>query len=293
MIGYDTESGAVQEASRRSLGILRRSIAAITKIHTELEAPATLFLVGKTLDSGARYIKPLLDFPDLFDFQQHTYSHVLLKTVVAENENPYARTERFVKGASLEVIRKEVRHTNQVLKRHLNVGCLGIRGPYGYYRGLSDRPDILEILHQEGIRFTSTYLRNEHDCNPVPMQIQPFWYGLQGFPDTLEIPAQGWQDCAWRSVYGWTKRKEFEDYLKSTLDDVRRKNFTWGICFHDWSVIKADADAGIVREFIRYAKERQVRIASYGEFYSEERRLQGGKHARIRRHRARKGNQCV
>ena len=86
LIGYDTESGAVKESSKRSLSILKKSMSAIMKTHTELEAPATIFVVGKTLVSGARYLKPLLDFPDLFDFQQHTYSHVLLKSVIVESE---------------------------------------------------------------------------------------------------------------------------------------------------------------------------------------------------------------
>ena len=33
-----------------------------------------------------------------------------------------------------------------LLKKYLNVDCIGLSGPYGYYRGLSDRPEILLIL---------------------------------------------------------------------------------------------------------------------------------------------------
>ena len=74
----------------------------------KLEAPATIFVVGKTLIAGARYIKGLLDYPDLFDIQQHTYSHVLLKTVIVDDKenSAYARrpTERYVEGASLKLL---------------------------------------------------------------------------------------------------------------------------------------------------------------------------------------------
>ncbi len=79
-----------------------------------------------------------------FDFQQHTYSHVLLKTVVVKDKNnsAYSRRphEKYVEGGSLKVIRKEVKMANNSLKKYLDVTCQGIRGPYGYYRGLSDRP---------------------------------------------------------------------------------------------------------------------------------------------------------
>jgi peptidoglycan/xylan/chitin deacetylase (PgdA/CDA1 family) len=248
-----------------------RSMMAIKRIHTELEVPATIFIVGKTLMLGAQYVKPLRDFGDLFDFQQHTYSHVPLKTVIADDENPFARAERFVRGGDIELIQKEVKHASEILKRYLDVSCTGIRGPWGYYRGLADRPDILEILHGEGIRFTSTYLRNERDWQPVPLETQPFWYTNQGFPDMLEIPSQGWQDCMWRDVNGWSKLKKFEKYLKSIIREVERRNLTWGACFHDWSIMKNDSFVSSISELISYAKEKHVRTLSYKEFYEEQR----------------------
>ena len=243
------------------------------KIHVELEAPATIFLVGKTLAAGAKYLKPLLNYPDLFDFQQHTYSHVLLKTIVVDDKekSAYARRERYVEGGSLQVIRTEVKDANKALKKYLDVTCRGIRGPYGYYRGLSDRPDILEILYEEGIRFTSTYLRNQNDWQPVPIEVQPFWYELQGFPEILELPAQGWQDCMWRDINGWTKTKEFEKHLELTLNEVKRRKLVWGTCFHDWAVIKGDPKAVTMRKFIQQAKEEQIRIVNYARFYQERR----------------------
>ena len=273
LIGYDTESGTVPEAT---MNTFKKSISAIMKVHTEFDTPATIFLVGKTLASGARYVRPLADSDGLFDFQQHTYSHVLLKTVVVKDKNnsAYSRRphERYVEGGSLKVIRKEVKMANNALKKYLDVTCQGIRGPYGYYRGLSDRPDILLILHEEGIRFTSTYLRNEDDWQPVPLEAQPFWYELQGFPDMLEIPGQGWADCIWRDVNGWKERKKYEQYLKSTLDEVKNRNLTWGTIFHDWAIIKADPTAEIMRSFIQYAKENGIKLVSYGQFFNKRRR---------------------
>ena len=61
LIGYDTEIGAVPEASKRPMSIFKKSIEAIKRIHVKLEAPATIFLVGKTLTAGAKYVKNLMD----------------------------------------------------------------------------------------------------------------------------------------------------------------------------------------------------------------------------------------
>ncbi len=51
LIGYDTESGTVPEAT---MNTFKKSISAIMKVHTEFDVPATIFLVGKTLASGVR-----------------------------------------------------------------------------------------------------------------------------------------------------------------------------------------------------------------------------------------------
>ena len=40
--------------------------------------PATLFVCGRTLVHNVEVLEPFVDHP-LFDIQQHTYSHTLLK----------------------------------------------------------------------------------------------------------------------------------------------------------------------------------------------------------------------
>ena len=136
----------------------------------------------------------------LFDLQQHTYSHQLLKTVHIDD----GKSIRVVRGVSPEETRQEVRKTTELLRTALGVECIGITGPWCYYRGLRDRPDILQVLWEEGIRFTRTDGRNEHDWHPVAIDLQPYWYDALGFPDILEIPIHGWHDCVIRGeVLGW------------------------------------------------------------------------------------------
>ena len=75
-----------------------------------------------------------------------------------------------------------MRKTSALLAEHLGVQCIGLTGPWCYYRGLRDRPDILQVLWEEGIRFTRTDGRNERDWHPVSLDLQPYWYdaGLPG-----------------------------------------------------------------------------------------------------------------
>ncbi len=256
LIGYDVESPEPD--------ITRAFLKKLLEVHTKYDVPWTMFVVGRTLEGSVDAFKEVAESP-LADIQQHTYSHMLLKTVVIENEDGV----NIFRSGTLEQIEEEVRKTNELLKLHLNIDCIGLTGPYCYYRGLADRLDILEILHQNGIRFTRTYGRNEHDWQPVSFDIQPFYYEPQGFPDILEFPIQGWQDVSWREKYGWDKIDEYIASLKDNIDYVVEKKLTYSYATHDWSSIRNNPDMDIIRALIEYAQERGVRITSYKEYYEE------------------------
>src|SRR5687767_11689297 len=154
LIGYDVEAG--------NPDVTRRFLRRVVEIHEGTGVPATFFLCGRTIERNLEELRPLAEHP-LFDFQQHTYNHVLLKTVCIEDPQEGMRLYR---GGTLEQIREEVSSTNALLREEYGVACEGLTGPYAYYRGLMDRPDILEILWDEGIRFTRTWGRNEKDWQP-------------------------------------------------------------------------------------------------------------------------------
>ena len=264
LIGYDVE---VRDPS---LDITKKFLRTAPKLHSELEAPCTFFICGQTLENNLEEFQRVKEgWGDIMDFEQHTYSHVPLKTVVEDS----VRGFRVVKGGSLEQIREEVERASELLRRHLGVECIGITGPNCYYRGLMDRPDVLEVLYQAGIRFTRTYGRNEKDFQPVPFQVQPFWYEPQGFPDILECPVQGWQDCIWRGVYGWEKKDDYLKMLKDNVDHIVEHDLVWGYASHDWSSLREDPDMKIIRNLIEYAKQRGVRLMSYRQYYQEALRM--------------------
>jgi peptidoglycan/xylan/chitin deacetylase (PgdA/CDA1 family) len=266
LIGYDTEAGSVYEASVEPAKILEKSISAIADLHVELDVPATFFIVGKTIELGHRTLKRLREYPDLFDLQQHTYSHLPLKSINPDGDFAAINNDTNVVGGTLRRITAEVRRTSELLRRHLDAECTGIRGPWGYYQGLLDRPDIVKVLSQNGIEFTSTYLRKKNDGFPLPLSVQPFDYGEQGSPEVVEIPSQDWIDCQWRVLYGWARTKAFAHHLTGVADRVSKSELVWGTCFHDWSVITLDPELTIMRALLTTAKDRGVGIMTYKDY---------------------------
>ncbi|HEX2035259.1 MAG TPA: polysaccharide deacetylase family protein [Chloroflexota bacterium] len=257
LIGYDVEARdpAVTQP------FLRQALA----IHEATGVPATLFLAGRTIDLNREALRPLAEHP-LFDFQQHTYNHVLLKTVCIEDPVDGIRLFR---AGTLDQIRDEVRRTSTLLREEFGLDCTGLTGPYAYYRGLVDRPDILEILWQEGIRFTRTWGRNERDWQPVPLEVQPFWYRLQGFPELLEVPLHGWQDISLRKSVGWTNHDGFLDATYPYLEAAAAGGLTFSYCTHDHSSTREDPQMRITAALLRRARELGLATTTYRDYYQQ------------------------
>lgn len=255
LIGYDVESPQ-PEITTKFLKIAKR-------VHDSLQAPCSFFLVGRTLELvGAEPFLPLRDNP-LYDIQQHTYSHLLLKTVYIDDGEKIT----LVRGGSLEEIEEDVGRASRLLKEMLGVDCIGLTGPWGYYRGLCDRPDILEVLHKLGIRFTRTWARNEKDYQPTPLDVQPFWYTHSGFPDILECPVQGYQDVYWYQIFG-RDMEGYKKHLRECVDLIADRDWVLGYGAHDWSAVEGE-DLPQISYLIEYARSKGVEVKSYRQFYEE------------------------
>lgn len=260
LIGYDVEAAADN-------AITGPFLTQVQAIHDALGVPATPFIVGQTLERWGPAFQAIARDP-LFDLQQHTYSHQLLKTIHINN----GKTIRLVRGATLPQIREEAHKTTALLHTHLGVECIGITGPWCYYRGLRDRPNILEILWAEGIRFTRTDGRNAEDYHPVSLDLQPYWYDDQGFPDILEIPIHGWHDCVIRrEVLGWDDLDGYVASVTPYIDAVAANDTVFSLCQHDWSSPQNDPEMGAAEAILRYAVDRGVCLMSYRAYYEEAR----------------------
>ena len=267
LMGYDTENYVDPSLKHKvDWGVTVNFLSKMKRVHEELKAPCTLFIVGKLLEepSVLKGLRELAGSP-LFDLQQHTYSHQRLKTVV---ENDGKKITVF-EGAPLEKIREEVNLARKILQEKLGVHSSGITGPFGYYRGLSDRPDVLRVLHDVGIRFTRTYLRNENDWGPLSIEAQPFTYEPQGLPDILEIPAQGWQDVHYFWTHGWDKREDLLRCNKKLVDEIAEKDLVWSVCQHDFSSCQEDPEMSYTKELLSYAQSKGVTVTSHKAYYEK------------------------
>ena len=146
--------------------------------------------------------------------------------------------------------------------------CRGLTGPYCYYRGLVDRPHILEILWEEGIRFTRTWGRNEKDWQPVELDVQPFWYAPQGFPAMLEVPIHGWQDISLRKTVGWSNYQGFLDGTFPYMDTAAQDGLVFSFCTHDHSSTREDPRMVITESVLRHATDLKMTPTTYAAFHA-------------------------
>ncbi len=278
LIGYDTESAAVGEGLARFLGpdvpqyraaldpdSTRKGVALLARLHEELEAPCTFFVCGRTLLHALDAIEPLAGSP-LFDIQQHTYSHVVFRDVRYQVEDG---PEAVIPETPHVALREELRLTSELIRTYLGRECIGLRTPFGYYRGLRERPDLLAIVEETGHRFVSSWGRNEQNGNPTPWSVQPFTYADEGFQDLLEIPFQFWLDGIWFDVNGYGEGRAFRRALEGAVDHVADQDLVFATAFHEWCAVEANEEGtGWIRGLIERARERGVEVMSYADYWA-------------------------
>ena len=150
MTEWNYEKGNLDEATKQySLEAARIVKAAGGVIH--------FFCVGRVLEQpDAEWLKELAK--EGHPIGNHTYDHVNVKATKAEETQfRFQRAPWLVKGKSaLEVIRENIRITNQALEDRCGIKVSGFRTPGGFNNGLSDRPDVQELLLDLGFTWVSS-----------------------------------------------------------------------------------------------------------------------------------------
>jgi hypothetical protein len=165
-------------------------------------------------------------------------------------------------------LRAELTFTSELIRSYLGRECIGLRTPFGYYRGLRERPDLLEIVAQTGHRYVTSWGRNEQNGNPTPF-VQPFAYAEEGFPDLLEIPFQFWLDGIWFDANGYGEGRAFRRALEGAVDEIAEHDLVFATAFHEWCALEADEEGtGWIRGLIEHAQRRGVEIMSYSDYWA-------------------------
>jgi len=271
LIGYDVERIPGRVPGEKWVGrpvpqdATRVFLENALRIHRETQIPATLFVVGCNIEKHLPQLEACLA-SGYFEIAQHTHEHFPLKTVVEESpENVY------LPGLPFDQIEEQLARPVELLARHLGIRCRGVTAPYCYYRGLSDRPDILEIVARLGMSYVRSYGRDSHDYFPLGWEVQPFWYARQEFPSLLEIPIQGWIDAQWRREHGWENWPGYHQYLRSRIDELTGSTWCWSLCQHDWTSILDDTELNWTRRLLEYAAER-VHVLTHDQYYEQTQR---------------------
>ena len=277
LIGYDVESCAIGESLSRikdpanqlyqamDSASIEEGCRRILSLHRDLGVAGTVFACGKTVLHALPTFEKLVD-EELIDIQQHTYSHVLFKEDVQLGAT--------FPASPTPALRFEVRMASTVLREYLGIECIGLRTPHGYAFGLSDRPDLVEVIRSEGIRFVSSWARDPEGNSPAPLTNQPHWYGGCG---VLETPFQHWMDVAWFELEGLTSFDEFTKVLREAVDWIVDNEAVYGTCFHDWGLLRYQSEeSGWLRNLVEYALESGVEVMSYTDYYRQAEALAGG-----------------
>jgi len=266
LIGVDVETAGESSVNYARLGVEMLEAEGVC---------ATWYVTGKTLAYCGDALREA-DRAACVEIQAHTYDHLLLKSVCIEI--PPGRTYAgaagwlFRRGGSPEQIDADLAKCQQTFADVLGREATALTGPWGYYRGLADRPDLLEIVYARGFRILRTFARNETDGEPIPLQWQPRFYEPQGFGDVLELMIHGYQDD---SAFGWLTggdRTDYAAFLREMADRVAAEDLVWGLCSHDHSCETPEAFVGKtswLRETIRYARSLGIRFATASQLYTE------------------------
>ena len=191
-----------------------------------------------------------------------------------------SETEAVLPETPPVALREELRLTSELIRKYLGRECIGLRTPFGYYRGLRDRPDLLEIVRETGHRFVTSWGRNEDNGNPTPW-VQPFAYAEEGFPDLLEIPFQFWLDGIWFDANGYGEGRAFRKALEGAVDEIAEQDLVFATAFHEWVAVEADEEGtGWIRGLIERARERGVEVMSYADYWARDCRGDGKRFGR-------------
>ncbi|MFO0879927.1 MAG: polysaccharide deacetylase family protein [Gemmataceae bacterium] len=146
---WDYEKGNLDEAARKY------TVEAARRIRRH-GGVLHCFALGRTFEQGdAAWLKNLVVAGHLVG--NHTYDHVNVRAQRLEDiQYRFNRAPWLIEGKTpTEVIRDNIRLTSVAIKTRLGVDCAGFRTPGGFADGLSDRPDLRDMLRDLGFWWAS------------------------------------------------------------------------------------------------------------------------------------------
>ena len=215
LVGYDTETAAVGEALSLftespnfplyALALdpdtCREALELLTEVHADVGVPATLFVCGRTLLHALEPVRAAHAIGPL----RHAAAHLQPRAVqghrlLARARASSARSPPPRREALLEELAFTSRLHPRAPRRRLTSAC-GRRS--ATTAACATGPTCSRSCAPAGLRYVTSWGRNEDNGNPTPWEVQPFTYEEEGYPDILELPFQFWLDVVWFDQHGY------------------------------------------------------------------------------------------
>lgn len=259
---WNFEKGNLDDATKRY------SVEAAKRVK-ELGGVIHFFCVGRVLEHpSVDWLKEIAAAGHAIG--NHTYDHVYVKaTKPEETQFRFQRAPWLIEGLTArEVIDRNIRMTTKALKGRAGIEVNGFRTPGGFNNGLTDTPDVQQMLLDQGFTWVSSkypaHLYGKVGETPpadvfesivkAQTDAQPFVYpsGL------IEVPMSPISDVgAFRST-----RWSLDAYLKAirlAVEWAIENRAVFDLLVHPSCLVVEDPDFRIVRlicELVRAARNR-------------------------------------
>jgi len=154
---WDYEKGNLNaETKKYTVEACRRVKAAGGALHC--------FAVGRVFEQeSVAWLKDLVASGHLLG--NHTYDHVNVKAVKPQDiQFRFQRAPWLIDGQKpRDVIRENIRLATAAIKTRLGVEPAGFRTPGGFANGLADRPDVRQMLREQGF----TWVSSKYPAHPM------------------------------------------------------------------------------------------------------------------------------
>ena len=259
---WNYEKGNLDDATKRY------SVEAAKRVK-ELGGVIHFFCVGRVLEHpSVDWLKQIA--ADGHAVGNHTYDHVYVKaTKPEETQFRFQRAPWLVEGLTArEIIERNIRVTTKALKTRAGIEVNGFRTPGGFNNGLTDKPDVQQMLLDQGFTWVSSkypaHLYGKVGETPTvdifesivkaQTDAQPFVYSS----GLIEVPMSPISDVgAFRST-----RWSLDAYLKAIRLAVVwaiENRAVFDLLAHPSCLVVEDPDFRIVRlicELVRAAGDR-------------------------------------
>ena len=234
------------------------------KIAAENGVRLHFFLVGRVLEQDS--ISWLHDIHEMgHAIGNHTYDHVnLLATTPPQTQFRFSRSPWLIRDKTVsEILRENIRLTEIALQQRAGIKQTGFRTPGGFNQGLSERPDLQNLLLELGFSWVSSkYPRHLAKRDPQGVgqttfdnivqsqtDAQPFKYksGL------IEVPMSPISDVnAFRSNF-WTL-DEFIQAVSLCVEAVIEKKQVYDFLCHPSCLVVEDPEHKTLQTIINLVK---------------------------------------